>query len=76
MAARGSRGRKVWAGRQRRVQRRLRTREVESPEALQRELGGSVQDMMARNVSADWYVVGSHLEERTRRVEELIQKAQ
>jgi putative spermidine/putrescine transport system substrate-binding protein len=50
--------------------------EVELPDALQHELGGSVQDMMARNISADWYVVGSHLEERTHRVEELIQKAQ
>ncbi len=46
------------------------------PEALQKEMGGTVEEAMAHNQTADWYVVGSALEERTRHVEELIQKSQ
>jgi putative spermidine/putrescine transport system substrate-binding protein len=43
--------------------------------ALQAELGGTVEQLMARNFSPDWYYIGTHLDERTRFMEELIQKA-
>jgi putative spermidine/putrescine transport system substrate-binding protein len=48
---------------------------ISLPEPLQKELGGSVKDMMDRHYAPDWYVIGSNLEGRTRRVEEIIQNA-
>ena len=45
------------------------------PPDLARELGGDVAAVMARNHNPDWFVVGSALEERTRRIEALIQNA-
>ena len=44
------------------------------PAALEKELGGTVSDMMAHNFAADWYVIGMALAERTHRIEALIQQ--
>lgn len=47
--------------------------QLELPEALRQALGGAVRDVMARNVSAEWYVVRSQVEKRTQRVDERFQ---
>ena len=44
------------------------------PPALEKELGGTVTDMMAHNFAADWYVIGMALAERTHHIEALIQQ--
>jgi putative spermidine/putrescine transport system substrate-binding protein len=46
---------------------------VPLPAEVQQELGGSTEQMMARNYSPDWWVVGTHLPDRTRLVEEILQ---
>lgn len=46
---------------------------VALPAEVQQELGGTTEQMMARNYSPDWWIVGSHLPERTRMVEEILQ---
>ena len=46
---------------------------VKLPDDLLAELGGSTREMMTRNYTPDWWVVGTHLTERTRQVEELLQ---
>ncbi len=50
-------------------------KDVVLPPALATELGGNVAETMAHNYDPDWYVVGSALEERTRRIEEVIRSA-
>jgi len=42
--------------------------------ALEKELGGTVTEMMARNHAADWYGIGMALAERTHRIEAMIQQ--
>jgi len=42
--------------------------------AVRQELGGTVDELMAKNYSPDWYVVGTNLEAHTRQMEELIQR--
>jgi putative spermidine/putrescine transport system substrate-binding protein len=44
------------------------------PATLEMELGGSVSEVMAHNYYPDWYVIGSAMNERTRRIESMIQK--
>jgi hypothetical protein len=44
------------------------------PAKVQQEVGGTVADLMAKNYSPDWYIVGSSLEAHTRQMEELIQR--
>jgi putative spermidine/putrescine transport system substrate-binding protein len=44
------------------------------PPALEKELGGTVTEMMAHNYSPDWFVIGTALAERTHRIEALIQQ--
>jgi putative spermidine/putrescine transport system substrate-binding protein len=46
---------------------------VSLPADVQEELGGTSEQMMTRNYSPDWWIVGSHLPQRTRLVEELLQ---
>ncbi len=45
-----------------------------SPE-IEASLGGKLDTIMARNVTADWAVVAANLEARTRKVEEIINKS-
>lgn len=44
-----------------------------SPET-EKSLGGKLDDVMGRNMTADWSVVAANLEARTRKVEEIINK--
>jgi putative spermidine/putrescine transport system substrate-binding protein len=46
---------------------------VALPADVQQELGGTTEQMMARNYSPDWWIVGSALPQRTRLVEEILQ---
>ncbi|WP_431285671.1 ABC transporter substrate-binding protein [Humitalea sp. 24SJ18S-53] len=48
---------------------------VDLPADVQAVLGGTTQEMMARNYSPDWWVVGSALPQRTRMIEELLQSS-
>ncbi len=42
------------------------------PDDLRKQMGGTSAEVMARNYSPDWFVVGAHLEERTHRIEQII----
>lgn len=46
---------------------------IRMPDDVLAELGGSTTEMMTRNYTPDWWVVGTHLTDRTRQVEELLQ---
>jgi putative spermidine/putrescine transport system substrate-binding protein len=45
-----------------------------SPE-LEKSLGGKLDTIMSRNVTADWEIVAANLEARTRKIEEIINKS-
>jgi putative spermidine/putrescine transport system substrate-binding protein len=42
------------------------------PPALEKEMGATLDEALARNFAADWWAVGSAQAERTRRVEDLL----
>jgi hypothetical protein len=48
---------------------------VEMPTDLAKALGGSPEEIMGHNVTADWTIVAAELEARTRKVEEIINKS-
>jgi len=48
---------------------------VALPPAIEKSLGGNLDAVIARNVTADWAVVAANLEARTRKVEEIINQA-
>jgi len=48
---------------------------VTLPQDVQQELGGTTEQMMARNYSPDWWIIGSALPQRTRMIEEVLQTA-
>jgi putative spermidine/putrescine transport system substrate-binding protein len=48
---------------------------VKMPAGLAKAFGGSPDEIMARNITADWTIVAAELEARTRKVEEIINKS-
>jgi putative spermidine/putrescine transport system substrate-binding protein len=44
------------------------------PEPLRKEMGNSVEEVMARNISLDWWTIGSNLEAETRKLDLLLQE--
>lgn len=43
-------------------------------DALRKEMGNSVDEVMARNISLDWWTIGSNLEAETRKIDQLLQE--
>ena len=43
-------------------------------EPLRKEMGNSVEEVMARNISLDWWTIGSNLEAETRKLDQLLQE--
>jgi len=41
-------------------------------DSLRKEMGNSVEEVMARNISLDWWTIGSNLEAETRRIDQLM----
>jgi putative spermidine/putrescine transport system substrate-binding protein len=44
------------------------------PEPLRKEMGNSVDEVIARNISMDWWTIGSNLEAETRKIDRLLQE--
>jgi hypothetical protein len=48
---------------------------VQIPADLTKALGGSEEEIMAHNITADWAIVAAQLEARTRKLEGIINKS-